>query len=97
MTRTTSLVALLLLAACATPDAPPPQVSTRTVEVRVPVPIPCIAAADIPAAPTPTRVDTERATTDQLAAAAAADLIALDSYRARVQALLAQCAAGGPL
>jgi hypothetical protein len=59
--------------------------------VEVPVRVPCIAVADVPPVPKATRVDPAKVDTRQLAAAVAADLLALDVYAARVDAMLRAC------
>lgn len=61
--------------------------------VEVPVKVPCVAAADVPTAPTPTPVDHTKADTRQLAAALAADVLAYDAYAARVAVVLRACTA----
>jgi len=61
-------------------------------KVLVPVMKPCIGAADLPVRPVPTPVDPKAADTRQLAAALAADVIALDHYAARADAILRICA-----
>jgi hypothetical protein len=82
--------ASILLVGCAT-DLPAPEPRTTVVTVKVPTPVPCLKPEDIPKVPTPTPVDAANATTDQLAAAAAADLMALDLYAKTADPLLQAC------
>ena len=65
----------------------------RTVTVDKPVAVACVRVADIPPVPAPTRVDVAKADTRQLAAAASADLRAMDLHAAKVDAMLRACAA----
>jgi hypothetical protein len=67
---------------------------TTTNTVSVPSPVACFNAADLPALPPKTVVNADRATTDQLAAAAAADAEAYELYARAVDRLWAQCAKG---
>lgn len=81
----------LALAACAPIETRPPEVRTVTNTVLVPTVALCFKPEDVPKIPTPTPVDTATATIDQLAAAAAADLMALDNYAKIVDALFLAC------
>jgi hypothetical protein len=87
------LCAIVLTAGCAsTPEKPAPMLTQVKVErVEIPVRMPCVAAADVPAVPKVTPIDAAKADTRQLAAAVAADLLALDVYAARVDAILRSC------
>lgn len=67
-----SIIALLV-AACAPIEQRPPEQRTQVVEVKVPVPVPCFTEADRPVLAPLTLIDIDHATTDQLAAALAAD------------------------
>lgn len=79
--------ALLPLIGCATPD---PIIRTNTVTVQVPVTVHCVDAKDVPTIPkTSMRKDAD---TRQLAAAAAADVYALQDYAVKADALLRSCA-----
>lgn len=63
---------------------------SETVEVRIPIPVSCVALADVPAIPkTAIPLDGD---IKQLAAGAAADVLALEQYAARADALLTGCA-----
>ena len=95
MRRLTACVLLALLAGCATVDQPP-EMRTQTVTVKVPVPVPCFTEADRPVLPPPTPIDLEHATTDQMAAALAADQAAQALYSRAVDALFVQCLKGNP-
>jgi hypothetical protein len=59
--------------------------------VKVPVVQPCLKKEDVPVDPTPTKVDPAKASTNQLAAAAAADVMALEQYARKMDALLQAC------
>ena len=61
-----------------------------TNKVMVPVPAPCLTA-EIPQPPTATRVNIDKASTDQLAAATAADAEAFEAYAEAAAKLLALC------
>jgi len=86
------LLAGILLAGCAAVEtrAPDPVIQTRTVEVKVPVAVPCINAADIPALPKSTMRPGMQV--QQLAAAAAVDLTAVEDVAITQNALLRACA-----
>ena len=85
MYKLTTFCAVLLLAGCATPD-----VRTQTVTVEVPVTVHCLNAADVPPIPkTSMRKDGD---VRQNAAGAAADVLALQSYAEKADALLRSCA-----
>jgi len=81
----------LLLAACASDPTLPPETRTTTVIQKVPVPVPCFNEADRPAAPVPTPIDIDNATTDQMADAVAADNAADRLYEQQLEALFIQC------
>lgn len=85
------LLANILLAGCGTVEQRPPEQRTQVIEVKVPVPIPCIEPKDRPVLPTPTAIDPETASTEQLAAAELADAIALTNYAATVDRLFEVC------
>ena len=74
----------------------PDIIETRTVTntVTIPVPVACIKEEDVPALPELARVDTKNATTDQLAAAIAANSEAFKRYSDAVSKLLDQCTGG---
>lgn len=82
------LAAAFLLVGCA---SAPLVTGPETVRVEVPVPVKCIAAADVPRRPAPTRVDVDRASRTQVAAAVGADLLALDEYARKAAAAIAAC------
>jgi hypothetical protein len=87
----------LALAACAPIEQrppPEPRIEYRTVEVDRPVP--CFTEAERPVLPPPTVVDIDNATTDQLAAALAADLENERLFSAAVDALFIRCTKGAP-
>ena len=90
MRRIALLCASLLVVGCVS-DPVKPETRIQTNTVLVPTPVPCINAADVPALPAPTPVDVEHATTDQLAAAVAADAERFQAYAVAVSAMLAQC------
>ncbi len=81
------------MTACATPEPPRLQVNAppKVERVEVLVTKPCVAKADLPVVPKPTRLDVNKADTRQLAAAMAVDLKQQDIYILRAQALLASC------
>ena len=88
----TFLCAALLSSGCAT--TPPPVVRQEVTTVTVPVAVRCIAPDDImdpPRSSMPQQGDVR-----SLAAAAAADLLALDQYVERALAMLRGCAALPP-
>jgi hypothetical protein len=85
------LCGLVVLPGCVATDPVRPEVRTVTNTVLVPTPVPCFDPADIPLLPTPTPVDPVNATTDQLAAAAAADAEAYQTYARAVDKMWAQC------
>jgi hypothetical protein len=87
------LIALLALSlgACAADQARPDEPRTQTVEIKVPVAVPCFDEKDRPIPPQPTPIDLEHATTDQLAAALAADHEADELYMRQIEALFIQC------
>ncbi len=85
---------VLLLVACGGGGAPvrpgePPRLSTTT--VAVPKTTKCIKRADMPILPAPTAVDPVGGTTEQLAAAAAADAESYKLYAEAAAAQIAQC------
>lgn len=86
-------IAAIAISACAPLEQRPPEQRTMTVEVKVPVIVPCFTAAERPLPPTPTPIDIDNATTDQLAAAVAADSIADELYRRAIEALIIRCQA----
>jgi hypothetical protein len=85
-------LAAILLASCATVEPPrPPEIRTTTVEVRVPVPVPCFTEAERPIRQTPTPINIDTATVDQMAAAIAADDLADELFARAVDALFILC------
>jgi hypothetical protein len=91
--RLTAFCATLLLTACAADPSKPDAVRpVETVTVERPVPVPCLKASDIPARPVPTSIDTNAAGTEQLAAAAIADLRRYDLYAKEADAVMRKCA-----
>lgn len=86
-------VLLLLLAGCAPLEQKPPEQRTTTVEIRVPVIVPCFTEAERPIAPKPTPINLDTATTDQMAAALAADSIADELFMRAVEAIFLKCQA----
>lgn len=81
--------ALLLLAGCSATVPPKVVTEVKTVEVQVPVRVSCLKAEDIPAHP----VYVIKATADVrgLAAGAAAELRAWESYYAKADAVMKGC------
>ena len=85
----------LCVTACATPPEPPRlevRAAPRIERVEVIVTKPCVAAADVPVAPVPTKVNVDKAGTRQIAAATAADLKQQDLYIEKAKAIIASCA-----
>lgn len=91
-----AIVAVVMLAGCAT--QPTLTTAVRTVTVDRPVAVPCIAPADIPAEPA-TAMPDSHAGVKRLAAGASADARAEYVYAAQLRAALIACsqqpAAGG--
>lgn len=85
------ILAVVLLAGCAGFPQVDGGVTTVTNTVALPVGVACLTPEAIPALPRRARVDPVRATTDQLAAAAAADLEAYEAYAVTADRLLQQC------
>jgi hypothetical protein len=85
-----------MLSACASVETLPParEVITelRVEKVPVPVPIHCVTLKDIPERPTMPPVDPGVADTRQLAAAIVAHMLGLESYAARAEIIMMQCA-----
>lgn len=81
----------ILLYGCAPIEQRPPEQRTQVVEVKVPVPVPCFTEAERPILPPPTPIDIDHATTDQLAAALAADDANEALFAKLVDALFVQC------
>ncbi|MEO8754846.1 MAG: hypothetical protein ABI624_19445 [Casimicrobiaceae bacterium] len=90
------VVIVTLLAACAPLEMRPPEIRTQTVEVKVPVPVPCFTEAERPVLPTPTPINLDTATVDQMAAAMAADDLADANFARAVDALFLKCQKGSP-
>jgi len=88
-------VLVLLLCGCATDSQIQPEVRTTTVIQKVPVPVPCFTDDQRPTVPTPTPINPETATTEQLAAAELADAEAWRDYTRAVDALFIQCSSKG--
>lgn len=91
-----ALFAIVWLAGCAhnQPVMPPARdvvTQVKVERVEVPVRVACVNAADVPAKPNPTPIDISKADTRQLAAAVAADLLAMDAYTARLEIVMKQC------
>lgn len=84
-------VLAVAVAACAPIEQRPTEVRTQVVEVRVPIPTPCFTEAERPILPPPTPIDIDHATTDQLAAALAADDANEARYVREVDALFLLC------
>lgn len=82
------------MTACATPEQPRLQVVSppKVERVEVVVARPCIAAADVPTPPVPTKIDIAKADTRQLAAAVSIDVRQQDVYIEKMHALLQSCA-----
>lgn len=93
-----ALACLLVLTCCAcgTVEQRPAEVRTNTVTISVPVAVPCFVESDRPVMPTPTPIDPETASTEQLAAAELADALALADFAKTVDALFTQCSKGAP-
>ena len=92
MSRMLVTIALCgLLGGCIATDPVKPEVHTITNTVLVPTPVPCFDPADVPVLPTPTPVDAVNATADQLAAAAAADAEAYETYARAVDKMWGAC------
>lgn len=86
--RAIVLILATIVAGCATTQEP--IVRTETREVQVPVLVRCVKAEDIPAPPK-TNMD-PKGDTKQLAAGAAADVLELEAYAAKLRARLVECA-----
>lgn len=96
MKKLLALLATCFVSACATvePPLPPPIVTkVEVVKVPVPFPVPCLSVADLPKLPPPTQIDLASANERQLAAALAADYVALERYALQAEPLLRQCTA----
>jgi len=79
-----------LLAACASTSPAPIVTRSETVTVKVPVPVACLKLDEVPAIPKSVfRRDGDLRSN---AAASAADLLALEAYAVRADALLRNCA-----
>ncbi len=87
-------IVVLMLGGC-TSEPVKPIIEKETTTVPVPTPVPCFEADVIPVLPEPTKVDTAHATTDQLAAAAAADAEAYQKYAKAVDKMWAKCLKSG--
>lgn len=95
MKKLTLFCALLCVTGCATqPDQPRLEVRQppKSERVEVLVTKPCVALADVPQVPKPTRVDVDKADVRQLAAATAVDLKQQDLYIERANAIITACA-----
>lgn len=91
------ILCLLAMCGCATVDAPtPPEVRTQTITISVPVAVPCFTEAERPVLPTPTPINLDTATVDQMAAAIAADDLADQLFARAVDALFIRCMKGTP-
>lgn len=87
--------AALCVTACATPPETPRLAVTtppRVERVEVVVMKPCVAPADVPVVPKPTRLDVNKADVRQVAAATAVDVKNQDIYIARAAVIIATCA-----
>lgn len=69
---------------------------TSTNTVSIPKAVACFKKVDLIPIPTKTVVDSEKATTDQLAAAAAADRESFMRYGQAVAVAMEQCSEGSP-
>ena len=85
---------LLALTGCAT--TPELVTGPQTVRVEVPIRVKCISMSDLPQYPAPTPVDVATATREQVAAAVAADLLAIEDYAKRADVALRACAGATP-
>ncbi len=81
----------IAISGCGAMSTLPPETRTITNIEKVPVAVPCFEEKDRPPAPVPTPVDLDNATTDQMAAAVAADNAADDLYMRQLEALFVQC------
>ena len=63
----------------------------QTATVSIPKAVRCPAFDEMPTRPVPTTVDVTKATTDQLAAAMAADAEAFKLYSETIEAIIAKC------
>ena len=89
-------IAMFVVACAAQPTKTVNVERTTTNTVVVPKSVPCIKQVDLLPVPVRIAVDAEGATTDQLAAAAAADREAFSLYATAVASILAQCSEGAP-
>jgi hypothetical protein len=87
------VLAALLLAACASDPERPAETPVTYRTVYVDKPVPCFTEAERPILPPLTPIDVDNATTDQMAAAVAADLENERLYTAAVDALFLKCQA----
>ena len=95
MPKLTPYFVALCVTACATPQEPPRleiRTAPRIERVEIVVTKPCIATADVPTPPVPTKVNVDKAGTRQIAAATAADLKQQDLYIEKAKAIIASCA-----
>jgi hypothetical protein len=93
--KLTPFFVALCVTACATPPEPPRlevRAAPRIERVEVVVTKPCVAAADVPVPPVPTKVDVNTAGKKQVAAATAADVTQQDLYIAKAKVIIASCA-----
>jgi hypothetical protein len=90
------VVALTILSGCVTSGVAVPDNRTVTNTVLVPIAAPCFDRKSLPQLPAPTPVDPEKATTAQLAAAAAADAEAFQLYARTVAQMWEACLKASP-
>lgn len=91
--RATAAMAAIILSACSVLQTAPPEERTRTVEVKIPIITPCFTEDERPVPAPLTPIDIDNATTDQLAAAMAADDANEALFVRAVEALFLRCAA----
>ena len=91
MRHWSTAVLALTLVACGGVQVVDGGVHTETNTVSVPIGRPCFVRETLPQLPTRTPVDQVKATTDQLAAAYAADVEQLEEYAKAADKLLRTC------
>ena len=85
-----------MFSGCASLETLPPKreviTELRIEKVPVPVTVACVAVKDIPERPKMAPIDPGLADTRQLAAAVVAHMLGLESYAARAEIVMMQCA-----
>jgi hypothetical protein len=91
MTRWKIVLVALTLSGCGGMQVVDGGTHTETNTVSIPIGRPCYVRESLPVLPTRSAVDMERATTDQLAAAYAADVEMYEEYAKAADKLLQTC------